>query len=321
MCGQSASGSLLTEINLSSICKPAASAGPPATTLATVSVNCAPTGTKPKAVIGEVCSGLNCHAANGMVVLRTWPLFEVSSNSVLASPMRPINAKLTSSHVRTFLPSIAVISEPGVKPACAAGLLGSTSSKTGLMAGTPIRNINQNAKMANKKFAIGPATTIAIRAHTDLWLNAWPCIASGTSSTRPSSILTYPPSGIIANTYSVPSRPTRRQIALPKPIEKRSTLTPLRLATQKWPYSCTATNMPSATTKAPKFHKKPPITVVSLLWRGLIRARVYLTQSLLLSYVLAYCRGLASRHHLFGQWPYNLTAGLKMRLPIFHWQH
>ncbi len=32
--------------------------------------------------------------------------------------------------------------------------------------------------------------------------------------------------------YSVPSRPMRFQIALPKPIEKRSTLTPQRRATQ-----------------------------------------------------------------------------------------
>ena len=45
-------------------------------------------------------------------------------------------------------------------------------------------------------------------------------------------------------------RPTRFQIALPKPTEKRSTLKPSRRATQKWPNSCTVTSRQKATRKA-----------------------------------------------------------------------
>ena len=58
--------------------------------------------------------------------------------------------------------------------------------------------------------------------------------------------------GISAMTYSVPCLSVRRHSALPKPIEKRSTLTPQRRATQKWPNSCTVINTPSATINAAK---------------------------------------------------------------------
>jgi hypothetical protein len=48
-----------------------------------------------------------------------------------------------------------------------------------------------------------------------------------------------------ATAYSVPWLSCQRSSGLPKPMEKRSTLTPQRRATQKWPNSCTATRIAS----------------------------------------------------------------------------
>src|SRR5690606_24706474 len=47
--------------------------------------------------------------------------------------------------------------------------------------------------------------------------------------------------------YSVPSRAVRCHSAPPKPMEKRSTRTPQRRATQKWPNSWMVTRMPRLT--------------------------------------------------------------------------
>ena len=50
--------------------------------------------------------------------------------------------------------------------------------------------------------------------------------------------------------YSVPSLPIQLFSGLPKPTENRSTLTPQRRATQKWPYSWKVTRMPRVTSNA-----------------------------------------------------------------------
>ncbi len=86
--------------------------------------------------------------------------------------------------------------------------------------------------MHSNRLASGPAATIAIRCHTDLRLNAWLRSATVTSASRSSSIFTYPPSGIAPITNSVPELLRRDQSGVPKPIEKRRTLTPQRRATQ-----------------------------------------------------------------------------------------
>ena len=50
--------------------------------------------------------------------------------------------------------------------------------------------------------------------------------------------------------YSVPSLPIQLFSGLPNPTEKRSTLTPQRRATQKWPYSWKVTRIPRVTSNA-----------------------------------------------------------------------
>src|SRR6476661_4849833 len=50
-----------------------------------------------------------------------------------------------------------------------------------------------------------------------------------------------------ATAYSVPSLPRRSHSGRPKPTEKRSTRTPLRRATQKWPNSWKVTSTPRLT--------------------------------------------------------------------------
>ena len=84
---------------------------------------------------------------------------------------------------------------------------------------------------------ITPAEMIAIRAPTDLFGYArgsvdLVCSSSGDSP----SILTNPPSGIAARTYSVSPR-RKPKIVGPKPIENFSTFTPFHLARRKWPSS------------------------------------------------------------------------------------
>ena len=104
---------------------------------------------------------------------------------------------------------------------------------------TPSINKTQYNKIANNKFAIGPADTMAMRFHTLCRLNARcnsgseyvvlgrlgfaSCSAFCSLS---SSILTKPPSGMAANTNSVLSLPkVLVSNGLPNPIEKRSTFT------------------------------------------------------------------------------------------------
>src|SRR5690554_686155 len=60
-----------------------------------------------------------------------------------------------------------------------------------------------------------------------------------------------------ATANSVPWRSTRDQSGLPKPTEKRSTLTPQRLATQKWPNSWKVISRPSTTMTARMFWIRP----------------------------------------------------------------
>src|SRR5690606_36973879 len=55
---------------------------------------------------------------------------------------------------------------------------------------------------------------------------------------------------------SVPWRSRQLYSAGPKPMEKRSTLTPQRRATQKWPYSWMVTSSPSATTVASRVNNR-----------------------------------------------------------------
>src|SRR6478735_2997387 len=55
-------------------------------------------------------------------------------------------------------------------------------------------------------------------------------------------------------TYSQPTRSCRLNSDLPKPTEKRSTLTPSFRATQKCPNSCTVTSTTMATTNEPSDH-------------------------------------------------------------------
>src|SRR5438309_7208664 len=84
---------------------------------------------------------------------------------------------------------------------------------------------------------ITPAEMIAILAPTDLLGYARGSDDLFASSSGPSpSILTNPPRGTAASTYSVSPRRKPSRVG-PKPIENFSTLTPFHLARRKWPSS------------------------------------------------------------------------------------
>ena len=82
-----------------------------------------------------------------------------------------------------------------------------------------------------------PAERIAMRAPTDLLGKARGSVDLVSSPSTPSpSILTKPPSGMAASTYSVSPRRNPNRVG-PKPIENFSTFTPFHLASRKWPSS------------------------------------------------------------------------------------
>ena len=84
---------------------------------------------------------------------------------------------------------------------------------------------------------ITPAEMIAIRAPTDWFGYAFGSDDVFASSSGPSpSILTNPPSGIAASTYSVSPRMNPSKVG-PNPIENFSTFTPFHFASRKWPSS------------------------------------------------------------------------------------
>jgi len=88
--------------------------------------------------------------------------------------------------------------------------------------------------IASAKLARGPAATMTKRFPTGCRLKARGSSAGSMglsrsgSTSRSSSMRTYPPSGIAATVHSVRSGPrdVQRSSGRPKPIEKRSTLTP-----------------------------------------------------------------------------------------------
>ena len=80
---------------------------------------------------------------------------------------------------------------------------------------------------------ITPAEMIAMRALTDLLGYARGSVDLLSCSSGPSpSILTKPPRGRAARTYSVSPRRQPKRVG-PKPIENFSTLTPFHLARRK----------------------------------------------------------------------------------------
>ena len=110
---------------------------------------------------------------------------------------------------------------------------------------TPRAKAREKQAKPKITFMITPAVMIAIRAPTDLLLNARGSDDGVASSSVPSpSIFTYPPSGTTARIYLVSPR-SNPQIAGPKPIENVSTLTWFHFARRKCPNSWTKMTNPS----------------------------------------------------------------------------
>jgi hypothetical protein len=59
------------------------------------------------------------------------------------------------------------------KPARAATVPAAGGATSAAGSVTPVANTAENSTIANRKFAIGPAATIAMRLNTDWRLNAW----------------------------------------------------------------------------------------------------------------------------------------------------
>ena len=160
------------------------------------------------------------------------------------SPIRPINCRATCCQISVGSPSTARISSPDASPARSATEPSTTELIIGATPDVPYAIlITQKITIASRKLAAGPAAEIAIRCQTLFAAkdfersSAGTASASGTEVSSCPSMRTYPPSGMGAITYSTPSFPTQVLTALPKPIENLRTLTPQRLATQKWPNS------------------------------------------------------------------------------------
>ncbi|MNL22638.1 hypothetical protein D3C87_1439930 [compost metagenome] len=79
------------------------------------------------------------------------------------SPRRRTNCKFTAAQPDVGSPSMEMISWPALKPALAAILPDSTAPMTGRTCSLPSMATTQKKPSANKKLAIGPAATMAMR--------------------------------------------------------------------------------------------------------------------------------------------------------------
>src|SRR5262245_31778889 len=174
-----------------------------------------------------------------------------------------------SGKLSTGRPLIVSTRSPGWKPATWAALPGCTASTRGDVLGLP-KTMKRAAKMAmaNRKFATGPATTIAARDPTGGWTKlcrrsssliaasaAWSGTLAALSSPKN---FTYPPSGIAESCHRVPRRSLKPKSSGPNPMEKTKTLTPHQRAIRKCPSSWKNTTRVRTNRKGIRYPSTPP---------------------------------------------------------------